>query len=83
MAATEPEVLDRPLPMAEVVEERSCFTCKYDHLGMYGLHECTAVGQDVVGIHAYIGNSGCDDSPDVMPTDRTMRCPGWAPKEPT
>lgn len=82
MAATEPVQIDRPVVMAEVVEERSCFTCRHDRVHHVGIHACRAMGT-ARGIYAYTVESGCHGTPDGMPTNRTLKCPGWAPKEPT
>jgi hypothetical protein len=30
-----------------------------------------------------MADSGAESSPDGLPTDRTIKCPGWSPKEPT
>jgi Lar family restriction alleviation protein len=81
MAATEPVQLARPLPMAEVVEERSCFTCANDwSAGRPPFHYCNCTTGDV---QDYMAESGAETSPDGLPTDRALKCPGWAPKEPT
>lgn len=82
MAEVEPVQLDRPLPMAEAVEERSCFTCAHDRVHHVGIHACCAMGT-ARGIYAYTVESGCHSTPDGMPTDRTLKCPGWAAKETT
>lgn len=81
MAATEPVELDRPMVMAEVVGERSCFTCANDwSAGRPPFHYCNCTVGDV---QDYMAESGAATSTDGLPIDRTMRCPGWAPKEPT
>jgi hypothetical protein len=80
MAEAEGVELGRPLVMA-VGEERSCFTCTWDRPGVCGVHGCVTACPDVAGVHAYISESGCEDTPDAMPTNRTLACPGWAPKE--
>ena len=83
MAATEPVELDRPMVMAEVVGERSCFTCKYDH-HRPGLaaHWCSADGGTDPRFGLYMVKSGVLGTDDLMPTNRTVRCPGWSPKDP-
>jgi hypothetical protein len=81
MAATEPEVLARPLPMVEAVEERSCWTCGYNSEPH---NRC--MSPDVVSpaIDNYVFESGAWMAENnKMPTDRTLKCPGWSPKEPT
>jgi hypothetical protein len=81
MAATEPEVLARPLPMVEAVE-RSCFTCRHDHLDpARAFHFCCY--DPVEDALDYMAESGAETSPDGLPTDLRLTRPGWAPKEPT
>lgn len=82
MAEVEPVELERPLPVAEVVEERSCFTCKYDH-HRPGLaaHWCSADSGTDPRFGLYMVKSGALGTDDLMPTNRTVRCPGWAAKE--
>ena len=115
MAATEPEVLERPLPMAESVlrtdldhliatlntphrevratldldeyvvpvepTEAPCLTCRHYAADFTGRHRCTYVFD--VAVWRYRCNSGAQTSHDGLPTNRTMRCPGWAAKETT
>ena len=83
ITATEPVQLDRPMVMAEVVGERSCFTCKYDH-HRPGLaaHWCSADGGTDPRFGLYMVKSGVLGTDDLMPTNRTVRCPGWSPKDP-
>lgn len=70
----------RPLPMAEAVEERSCFTCANDwSAGRPPFHYCRY--DPVEDALDYMAESGAETSPDGLPTDRTVRCPGWAAKE--
>lgn len=82
MAATEPEVLERPLPMAGAVEPPAapCLTCRYVTTRA-GRHACRMVFDS--GVWHYRVYSGALVSDDGLPTDRTMRCPGWAAKETT
>lgn len=57
------------------VMEHSCFTCKHNYDGGYGKYKCR--NANVVRRSHYWFDSGCTDSPDGMPTDRTIDCPGW------
>jgi hypothetical protein len=66
--------------MAEAVEERSCFTCANDwSAGRPPFHYCRY--DPVEDALDYMAESGAETSPDGLPTDRTVRCPGWAAKE--
>lgn len=78
----EVEAVDRPLPMAEAVEptEAPCRTCRYATTRA-GRHTCRMVFDR--GVWHYLVYSGALTSTDGLPTNRTMRCPGWAAKETT
>lgn len=79
MAETEGVELARPLVMA-VGEERSCFTCRHDWTaGTPAFHYCKH--GDIDFVDDYTRDSGAHAAPDGMPTNRTLACPGWAPKE--
>ena len=81
MAAAEPVELERPLVVAEVAE-RSCFTCRYDYCDTArAFHFCRY--DPIEDALDYMADSGAETSPDGLPTDRAMRCPGWAAKETT
>lgn len=74
----------RPLVMAKVdaVEERSCWTCRYDHLDpAQAFHFCCYA--PIENVLDYMVDSGAEASRDGLPNDRTMRCPGWSAKETT
>lgn len=64
--------------------ERSCFTCHYNGADNacgqpdYVRGDTRGLGLDVAN---YGDESGAADAIDLMPTDRTIRCPGWAAKE--
>lgn len=69
---------------ADAVEpsaERSCFTCRFCPSDPGG-DICEPHRADVEGVDPYVTRSGCSTSPDGMPTNRTLACPGWAAKEP-
>ena len=64
--------------------ERSCFTCMHDYTSGSGLHRCRAPGATDLArgraVYDYCVASGAGTSPDGMPTDRSIPCPGWSAK---
>ena len=82
MAATEPVELGRPLVMVGAVEGPAapCLTCRYATTRA-DRNACRMVFDS--GVWHYRVYSGALVSDDGLPTDRDMRCPGWAAKETT
>lgn len=74
----EPETVQDP-KVPEV--EQSCFTCAHDRLEDGALaHWCNAENPLDPRIGDYVVDSGAIGSDDMMPTDRTLKCPGWRQK---
>lgn len=73
----EPETVQDPR-VPEV--ERSCWTCVYDHQDFTeSMHGCTHPADK--NVMRYIYTCGAFCSVDGMPTDRTIKCPGWKQKD--
>lgn len=71
-----PETIQDP-KVPEV--EQSCWTCGYDFQESFdGQHGCANPGDQDVG--SYVYSCGALISADRMPTDRTLKCPGWRQK---
>lgn len=71
-----------PTGDGELLGERSCFTCEHAHHDICMLLATKPAGTPLGAIYAYCAASGVDDADDNMPTNRSIRCPGWAAKEP-
>lgn len=57
-------------------EERSCFTCGHDKRGV-----CYNPDTNLeLAIDEYAIAAGCAANDGGMPTDRTVKCPGWRGK---
>ena len=71
--------LVRAADAVEPMVERSCYTCAHARLGRTGITYCDlpAPGPDVVD---YENRSGANAAADGLPTDRSIPCPGHAPK---
>jgi hypothetical protein len=72
-----------PAVMVEAVEGPAppCLTCW--HATTRGLrHDCRR-GRYDADVWRYLCHSGALVSDDGLPTDRTLKCPGWLPREPT
>lgn len=82
MAEVGPVELERPLPMVGAVDAPAapCLTCRNSVI-RGGRYACLiAIDADM---WRYLRHSGALVSNDGLPTDRAMRCPGWAAKETT
>jgi hypothetical protein len=74
----EPETIQDP-KVQEV--EQSCWTCAHDRLDDGAIaHWCNAENPLDPRIGDYVADSGAIGSDDLMPTDRTLKCPRWKQK---
>lgn len=64
----------------EPVVERSCFTCRHNFETNDGRADCRPGQDGDEHVSAYVVASGALDAHDGMPTDRSIPCPGHAPK---
>ena len=71
--------LARVADEGETVTERSCFTCAHRN---NAVHSCVPFLTDrALGpVTIYVVESGAFDTHDGMPTNRSIPCPGHAPK---
>lgn len=79
-----------PTGDGELLGERSCFTCRHNvEVGPWE-NDCALLGSGPItapidlrtAIGGYTTVSGAATADDRMPTNRSIRCLGWAAKEP-
>lgn len=74
----EPETVQDPEIQPDT--EQSCWTCGYDYQRTTdSTHSCAHPHDE--GVNRYVYSCCALYSVDGMPTDRTLKCPGWKPKD--
>lgn len=65
---------------APLSTEQNCYTCAFCPKDPTS-ELCAPHASETGGaVNQYVADSGCNDAPDGMPTNRALSCPGHAPK---